>query len=131
MRRRKIREVLFQIIFQMDFQKKDFEKKAFEFLLDQPLSPVDRDFAETYLRNLIDHKKKIDNEIEKKLKGWTLNRLSKIDLAILRLGTYEILFEEEIPKNVSINEAVELAKKYSEEESKKFINGILDAIAQE
>ncbi len=115
----------------MDFQKKDFEKKAFEFLLDQPLSPVDRDFAETYLRNLIDHKKKIDNEIEKKLKGWTLNRLSKIDLAILRLGTYEILFEEEIPKNVSINEAVELAKKYSEEESKKFINGILDAIAQE
>lgn len=115
----------------MNFQKKDFEKGAFEFLFDQPLSQVDRDFAETYLKNLVDHKEKIDHEIKKKLKGWTLNRLSKIDLAILRLGTYEVLFEEEIPKNVSINEAVELAKKYGEEESKKFINGVLDAIAQE
>ncbi|RBP46658.1 transcription antitermination factor NusB [Garciella nitratireducens] len=131
MKRRKIREMLLQITFQMDFQKKDFEKSALHFLLNQSLSQADKDFAETYLKNLIARRKEIDSEIEKKLKGWTLSRLSKIDLAILRLGTYEILFEENIPNKVSINEAVELAKKYSEEESKKFINGVLDAIARE
>ena len=75
------------------------------------------------------NKDRIDQEIVKHLRGWTLERLSKVDLAILRLATYEILFEDEIPQNVSINEAVELSKRYSEDDSRKFINGVLDALS--
>ena len=73
----------------------------------------------------------IDKKIAENLKGWTLERLSKIDLAILRLACYEIIFLEDIPKNVSINEGIELAKKYSDDESRKFINGLLDSISQD
>lgn len=129
--RRKVREVLLQLIFQMDFHREHFEESAFSFLEEQPLSDVDRSFAESYLRTLLENRERIDEKIIKNLKGWTLNRLSKIDLTILRLGTYEILLEDDIPKQVSINEALEMAKKYSEDKSRKFINGVLDAIAKE
>lgn len=129
--RRKVREVLLQLIFQMDFHREHFEESAFSFLEEQPLSDGDRSFAESYLRTLLENRERIDEKIIKNLKGWTLNRLSKIDLTILRLGTYEILLENDIPKQVSINEALEMAKKYSEDKSRKFINGVLDAIAKE
>ncbi len=67
----------------------------------------------------------IDIYIEKYAKEWTVDRMSKVDLAILRLAMFEILYREDIPYSVSINEAVELAKKYSSEKSSSFINGIL------
>lgn len=129
--RRKVREILLQAIFQMDFQKEDFDKNAFSFLEEQPLSNVDRSFAESYLKKLLENREMIDEKIIKNIERWTLNRLSKIDLTILRLGSYEILLEDDIPTQVSINEAIEMAKKYSEDKSKKFINGVLDAIARE
>lgn len=129
MSRRRVREIILQIIFQLDFQKEEFEEYAFNYLNEQPLSKSDKDFSQNFLKCFIKNMKSVDDKIIKNLKGWSIERLSKIDLAILRLACYEIMYEDEIPTNVSINEAVELAKKYTEEESRKFINGVLDAIS--
>ena len=73
----------------------------------------------------------IDGNITRTAKGWKIGRMSKVDLSILRLAVYELLFDENIPDGVAINEAVELAKSYGGEESSSFINGILGVIASE
>ena len=73
----------------------------------------------------------IDEKIEKNSRGWKLSRLSKVSLAVLRLGIYELLFEKDTPVGVTINEAVELAKKYGGEEDAPFVNGVLGAVARE
>lgn len=87
----------------------------------------------TYLADILNgvssHKELIDGLIEKYLVNWKLPRVSKINLSILRLATYELLFVEGIPNNVSIYEAVEMAKKYSDETSGAFVNGVLDKIS--
>jgi N utilization substance protein B len=75
-----------------------------------------------------DHKQQIDNDIIKHLKNWDFGRLAVIDRVILRMAIIELLYFEDIPPEVSINEAIELAKKYSTEKSDKFINGLLDAV---
>ena len=72
----------------------------------------------------------IDQKISEKAEGWSLQRLSKSDLAVLRLATYEILFDEEVPDGVAINEAVELAKSYGGDKSYRFVNGVLASIAK-
>lgn len=95
------------------------------------LDEVDMGYIIRLLKGIQDNEKKIDETIEKYLSNWKLNRLAKVDLAILRLATYEILFEENIPNKVSINEAVELAKKYGEDKSPAFINAVLDKIVKE
>jgi N utilization substance protein B len=75
-----------------------------------------------------DHKTEIDNDIIKHLKNWDFNRLAVIDRVIMRMAIIELLYFKDIPPEVSINEAIELAKKYSTEKSDKFINGLLDAV---
>lgn len=81
-------------------------------------------------KNVIDHLEEIDFEIERFLKGWRIERLSVIDMAIMRLAVSEMLYDDEIPNGVSINEAIELAKKYSDDEAYRFINGILGSISR-
>ena len=71
---------------------------------------------------------KLDSLIESQLVKWKLNRISKVNLSILRISTYEILFAEDVPGKVSINEAIELCKKYSDNKSVSFINGVLDKV---
>ena len=71
---------------------------------------------------------KVDSYISATAKGWKIERMSKVDLAILRLATYELMFDEDIPDKVAINEAVELAKKYGTDDSGRFINGLLSAV---
>ena len=73
----------------------------------------------------------LDEKMEKHLKGWKKERISPVSLATLRLGCYEMLFMEDIPAKVSINEAVELSKKYDDEKSYSFVNGVLNAVANE
>ena len=76
------------------------------------------------------HMEQLDQWISEALKGWKISRLSRVDLAILRLSAYEIMFSGEIPVSVSINEAVNLAKKYSQDAAPAFINGILGNVSQ-
>ena len=90
-----------------------------------------RDYALKLIQTYSDHKEEVDGQISKLSIGWNIDRLVRIDRDILRLSTVELLYMPEIPISVSIDEAVELAKKYSTEESSSFINGILRQVVQE
>lgn len=130
MSRRTARELAFKLIFQLEIQKDDIDEQI-EVFLDENQQDItdfnhkDRDYLQDVVKGTIKSIGEIDKDIEKYLKGWKINRISKVDLSILRLAIYEILNRDDIPSNVSINEAVEIAKKYSGEESGAFVNGIL------
>lgn len=87
-------------------------------------------FAEKLYRGTVDNCEMIDKTISEHSIDWSIDRIAKVDLSILRLATYEILFREDIPDGASINEAVELGKKFGGEKSAKFINGVLGAVAK-
>ena len=86
-------------------------------------------FAERIVVGVKHHLEEIDGFISSAAHNWTLERMAMVDRTILRLATYELLFEKEIAGNVSLNEAVELAKKFGEQNSRQFVNGVLDRIA--
>ncbi len=89
---------------------------------------LDRVYIQNVLEGVIEHVSEIDRYVMKYSKDWTIDRMSKMDLAIMRVAIFEILFRDDIPVSVSINEAVELAKKYSHKDAGSFINGILGSV---
>ncbi|OJV62109.1 MAG: transcription antitermination factor NusB [Clostridiales bacterium 38-18] len=121
MNRIRSREVAMEILYQMEIQK-DYELERFLRHYEEALDDV-------YIKSIIGlwyaNKDEVEAQISEHLKGWKLERISKLDLSILRLGLTEILYDDAIPVKVSINEAVNLAKKYVDEKSGKFINGVL------
>lgn len=125
MSRREAREIAFKLLFQMEIQKDNVDEQINTFLEENALEDKDKSYILNVVKGAYSNVNEIDCDIEKYLKGWKLNRISKVDLTILRLAVYEIYNREDIPDSVSINEAVELAKKYSGEESGAFINGVL------
>ena len=88
-------------------------------------------FADKLIRGVLDHRSDLDEKIKSHAENWDLNRMAVVDRNILRLAIYEMLYRDDIPPIVSINEAVDVAKKYSTEDSGKFVNGILDKIKSE
>jgi transcription antitermination protein NusB len=133
MNRRKSREAAMKLIFEMLIKKENFEEvfEDFKEHTDEDISELDIEYITNILRGVTENTEKIDNIISKYLINWKIDRLSKIDLSILRLAVYEITFEEEIPSIVSINEAIELAKEYSPDITGAFINGVLGRLVQE
>ena len=133
MNRRNARKNAFFLVFQMDFnQKEEFEQaRELFFFFFQEVEEEEKDFILKETEGTKEHLAEIDEMISKKAKKWATGRMSKVDLAILRLAIYEICFSEEIPTSVAINEAIELAKKFSSDEAPSFINGILGSIAAE
>lgn len=127
MNRRKSREIAMKLLFEMSINKEKYEDiiENFKENTDVDLKDVDMSYIIKVLAGVHENITEIDKNIEVHLVKWKLNRLSKMNLAILRISTYEILFEEEIPGKVSVNEGIELAKKYGEDSSPAFINGIL------
>lgn len=127
MNRRKSREVAMKLLFEMSINKERYEDiiENFKEYTDVDLKELDMSYITKVLAGVQENGMEIDKNIEKHLIKWKLDRLSKMNLAILRICTYEILFEEEIPGKVSVNEGIELAKKYGEDSSPAFINGIL------
>ena len=89
-----------------------------------------RTFAEELIAGVLENREAVDGRITEKSPNWSLNRMSRIDLCIIRLAVYELLFRPDIPKNVTINEAIEVAKKFGSEESPAFVNGIVDEVAR-
>lgn len=87
-------------------------------------------FAEGLIQGTLQHQERIDTLIQSYIQNWAFCRISKIDLALLRLALYELLYRTDIPPVVSINECIELSKVFSTEESKRFLNGILDKVKQ-
>lgn len=92
---------------------------------------IDMNYANEVAQNIKENKDHIDELINKYAKNWTINRMAKVDLAILRLAVCEILYVSNVPTKVSINEAIEISKLYCDDKSPKFINGILGSIASE
>ena len=92
---------------------------------------IDREYMTLICNNLKSNKEKIDELINKYAKNWSVNRMAKVDLSILRLAICELVFVEVIPSKVSINEAIEMAKLYCDDKAPKFINGILGSVVNE
>ena len=125
MSRKDAREFVMKYMYQMDINQK-YSLDDLELLLEEEKIDLDdRDFIDKSLKLLISNVNDLDKVIEQFLKGWTTNRIPRIDLAILRVAVNEINNLEDIPIGVSINEAVDMAKRYSTEESYRFINGVL------
>jgi N utilization substance protein B len=102
-----------------------------ELPLPTPEESAVRLFAEPLIRGVIEHRNEIDEHIKKHAKNWELHRMAAVDRNVLRLAIYEMLYREDIPPVVSINEGVDIAKKFSTQDSGKFVNGILDKIKGE
>ena len=128
--RRKAREKALQMLFQLDFHGKDVEAIFATFWKANPVGQKVQDFAELLVRGTFAHQESIDRMIASTIENWTLKRLASVDKAILRFATYELMYVADIPPNVTINEAVEIAKSYGTEESGRFVNGVLDRIRE-
>jgi N utilization substance protein B len=130
--RRKIREIILKILFALDINKSFSQDEILNgILLTLEVPENVKEFIKNIVNGIIKHKKEIDNKISPKLINWSISRLPIIDRNILRISVYELLYLNEIPHKVSINEAIELAKRYSTSKSPSFINGVLDSIYNE
>ena len=128
MSRRELREQIFKFIFRVEFN--DIEEMAEQeklFFEDYELEIKEEDAAYISEKSnkILQKLEEIDGLINQYAKGWTTERMSKVDLTIIRLAVYEIKFDEDVPAGVAINEAVEIAKKFGQEESSGFVNGVL------
>lgn len=132
MKRRKAREYALQILFRTDFTDSAIDRKDLEdFWSDKKESRDVREFTEDLVRGTLQRLDEIDLMIEKVTEHWLLKRMAAVDRNILRFAAYEILFRSDIPSAVTINEAIEIAKKYSSKEAAPFLNGVLDRLARE
>lgn len=131
MGRRNARKLAFYLLFQYDFAAEgdyDEVKNTFFTMNDEEMSDNDREYIIAKTDGTMAHLAEIDEIIGAYSIGWSVDRLSKVDKAILRLAVYEIKFAPDVPDRVAVNEAVELAKTYSSDEAPAFVNGILGKI---
>jgi N utilization substance protein B len=127
-RRRKARESALQILFQLEFNKPRIEKAIDQFWKEKKASEEIRDYSNWIVKGIVSHQEEIDNLIQSLSNHWRLSRMAHVDRNILRIAVFEFLYEKDIAPAVIINEAIEIAKKYSSDEAAAFVNGILDAI---
>jgi len=130
MSRRESREKAFMFLYQLEIQKGDETRQLADFLSEREVGENEQDYLLALVEGVSDYKKVLDERIAPLLKRWTIDRLPRIDLTILRIAVYEMAYRTDIPANVAISEAVLLAKKYSSEESKNYINAVLGKISQ-
>jgi len=130
MKRRQARCYALQLMFQYDFTHQDPSEIMSEFWKGKNVDPEIREFANAIFTGTVDSLARIDAIIKETAEHWVLERMATVDRNIIRLASYEILYRDDIPPLVSIDEAIEVAKKYSSSESSSFINGILDRIAR-
>ena len=129
--RRMARQLALQLLFQNEFQAKHAEWQE-TFWEEHPTASVPvRDFATSILQGVKDHQIDIDQLIQKFAVDWSIARMPVVDRNILRCAIYELLWEPDIPAAVTINEAIELAKRFADDEAQRFINGILDHILRD
>ncbi len=132
MSRREIREQIFKLLFRIEFNPKEemAEQEAFFFEDEEnAAAPEDSVQISEKFNRIVEKLDEIDQNLNDKVQGWDTGRMGKVDLTILRLAVYEILYDQEIPTGVAINEAVELAKKFGQDSSPSFVNGVLAKFA--
>ncbi len=128
----KMREYAFMLVYELEIQK-EFNEEHIDMFLNN--NDIEDKNARKYIRKTVkgikEHEQEIEENISKRLKPeWNLNRISKVNIALLKLSIYEMLYAE-VPYKVAINEVIELAKKYGEDNSPMFINGVLANIVKE
>ena len=131
MRRSELREHTFKLLFLMEFNAPEEIPEQLALYFDglEDLTEKDRSFMEDKFSRVREKLPEIDERLNSFSRGWKTSRMNKVDLAILRLAVYEIVYDEEVPAGVAINEAVEIAKQFGGEDSRAFVNGILGKIA--
>jgi N utilization substance protein B len=128
--RRKARILAMQMLYRVDIGKFDYREVLEDFFRTSSYDGAIVEFARVLFEGTIAHIDGIDSRIGEHASNWTIERMASVDRNILRMATFEVLFLDNISVNVTINEAIEIAKVYSTEESSRFINGILDEIAK-
>ncbi len=132
MGRRELREQIFKLLFRIEFNPKEDmpeQKELFFQEEENAVSEKDRQYIAAKYEDIVSKLEIIDDMINGTAKGWDITRMGKVDLTLIRLAVYEIQYDGEIPTGVAINEAVELAKKFGQENSSVFVNGILAKFA--
>jgi N utilization substance protein B len=128
MKRRRAREYALQLLYERDFSGTEPDYQAFFADLGEDKAVVD--FASKIVRGTLRHLEEIDSAIKEAAEHWVLERMAAVDRNILRAATFELLYSPDVPPAVAIDEALEIAKRFSSTESASFINGILDRIAK-
>lgn len=141
MTRRQLRESIFKVLFRTEFNTKQEWEEQLDFFIEELQHPAEEisldveDLDVVYIKqkaeNIYARMDEIDDLISENTEGWTLNRIGKAELAILRLAVYEMQYDEDVPQKVAINEAVELTKLYCAEDAKGFVNAVLAKLAKE
>ena len=142
MRRSERRETVFRLLYMQQFRGDEMPEQISEYLesvrggleevpADGRVSAAEEEKIRTVLEDITAHIPDIDERLNKVSKGWKTSRMGKVDLSILRLAAYELLYDDDVPTGVAINEAVEIAKRYGGDETASFVNGILGQIARQ
>lgn len=133
MKRTQLREQVFQLLFRVEFnpmEEMPEQEELFTTTSDIEFSKEDADHIRNKYEKIAARLPEIDDAINKATTGWNTGRIAKVDLTIIRLAVYEIKYDDSVPTSVAINEAVELAKKYGQDGSPSFVNGVLAKFAQ-
>ena len=132
MSRRELREQIFKLLFRIEFNAKEEMQEQVGLFFEEEENQADvadTAYITEKFQKVYDKLEEIDTALNEKVEGWNTGRMGKVDLTVLRLAVYEIMFDEEIPTGVAINEAVELARKFWDDTSPSFVNGVLAKFA--
>ena len=128
MKRKRSRGIAMELLFSMEISKNSYEQTIESFIenYEMDLKTIDLEYIKEVMKSVTDYKEEIDEIIKNSLINWTIERVSKVNLIIVRLAIAEMLYIDDVPEVVAINEAIELTKKYSDDKSVSFVNGALD-----
>jgi N utilization substance protein B len=126
--RRKAREEALRILFRLEFENSQAEKTLNQYWENKKASEEIKEYSNWLVNGIISNQSKIDNIIQQVSEHWRISRMALVDRNILRMAVFELLYEENVAPAIVINEAIEIAKKYSGDEAGTFVNGVLDAI---
>ena len=131
MSRKELREHIFRMLFRIEFNSEEEmkEQETFYFEELEEATGKDQEYILNKYRAIVEKKDEIDTILNEVTEGWKTSRMNRVDLTILRLAVYEVKWDEDVPTGVAINEAVELAKKYSSDDGPAFVNGVLAKVA--
>ena len=128
--RREAREAVFALLFETEFKRDEDIVQIYALSCENREIAEDAYIHDTYF-GVCEHREEIDELINRHAKGWKTNRISRVSRSVLRLCTYELLYCTDIPASVSINEAIELSKKYDQEQARAFVNGVPNSVKNE
>ena len=128
--RKKARKAVFELLFETEFRKDETSEEIFS-ISGENREIADDAYIKTAYFGVLEHLEQIDELLNRHAKGWKTSRISRVSRSILRLCTFEMLYMDDIPESVSINEAVELCKEFDEEKARPFVNGVLNSVKDE